>query len=667
MATTSPDPLGFDSYAQAIALRIDAALDTAHLSDDPLVAGIFGEWGSGKSHLLQFIFDVYRQTHRAAIAGTMGTADLGLPQDFALTLPVHFNPWKYEHEPHLLIPLVHHVRLAVESVQKDLASTASVEVLQALADAGTRFWRLARALASGVKFELNLGIAKATVDGGKAINAASAQTESPAADIPFESIYFQCHEYLADLVRPDNGPRLNFVVFIDDLDRCLPENAVQVLELIKTFLNLSAFAFVVALDDEIIERGVHHRYKEYRFHDREDQAPISGREYLEKIIHLPFRLPPLRAAQAEALIARRIDGMGADKDELQRAIFDPVEIPRNQRSETDLMAQDGGRSSKQAQLNISSSAHDEVASGRRIVDWILDSTPLVPRKLIRLLELFLFARQVLVGRGQQVRAGGIDPRLLLGICWVQLFAPELYRRIRQQRASFSLLAEWCKDKGELLSDGELDAILGIVPTPNVMNLPGASPEAEPTTYEYLHLKKPLAKFVKDFRKQRGGCESLLSLFRQLHPLLGNAFDSRILAPYLEWDVPPAAEFAAAEPGGRATGTASAAASPGRARRIADIQRTMDYLLSDSPATRQEVVALLDLNPGDTLELRDARALAERVALWLATVPTDIGPRRVIDGLYILAPYLEPYALREFYRETGLLGLTLRMPPERQPS
>lgn len=63
------------------------------------------------------------------------------------------------------------------------------------------------------------------------------------------------HGYLQDVVI-NTRIAVNFVVFVDDLDRCLPEKSVAVLELIKTVFNVESFAFVLALDDEVIERGI---------------------------------------------------------------------------------------------------------------------------------------------------------------------------------------------------------------------------------------------------------------------------------------------------------------------------------------------------------------------------------------------------------------------------
>lgn len=46
------DPLGYSVYAETLWQRIRDALDrdgpTEELGDDPLVVGIFGEWGGGQ-------------------------------------------------------------------------------------------------------------------------------------------------------------------------------------------------------------------------------------------------------------------------------------------------------------------------------------------------------------------------------------------------------------------------------------------------------------------------------------------------------------------------------------------------------------------------------------------------------------------------------------------
>jgi len=97
------------------------------------------------------------------------------------------------------------------------------------------------------------------------------------------------HKIVAEsVIRNQNG---RLIIFIDDLDRCLPEKAIEILEAIKLFMDVPGCVFVLGLDQEVIARGVELRYKE--FFKNGEQNPINGAKYLEKIIQLPFHIPPI--------------------------------------------------------------------------------------------------------------------------------------------------------------------------------------------------------------------------------------------------------------------------------------------------------------------------------------------------------------------------------------
>ena len=94
--------------------------------------------------------------------------------------------------------------------------------------------------------------------------------------------------------------RGRLAVFVDDLDRCLPDKAVEVLEAVKLFLDVPGCVFVLGIAREVIEEGIRVRYADY-------QARLDGAQYLEKIIQIPFALPPI-APEAVAGYVRRVTG-----------------------------------------------------------------------------------------------------------------------------------------------------------------------------------------------------------------------------------------------------------------------------------------------------------------------------------------------------------------------
>ena len=116
MSKDDGDFLGYGVYANTLWARIERALNKdaagGTLGDDPLVVGIFGEWGSGKSKLLGMVM-------QRALAVRDEQISAHKHDGYApLTIPVFFQPWKYEHEKHLLVPMLLHIVLALEGCLK---------------------------------------------------------------------------------------------------------------------------------------------------------------------------------------------------------------------------------------------------------------------------------------------------------------------------------------------------------------------------------------------------------------------------------------------------------------------------------------------------------------------------------------------------------------------
>ncbi len=73
------------------------------------------------------------------------------------------------------------------------------------------------------------------------------------------------------------------VVFIDDLDRCTPDRALEVLESMKSFFDIEGIVYVIGMDSDTINSLVRKKYGE--------ESDIKGLDYLQKIVQLPFQIP----------------------------------------------------------------------------------------------------------------------------------------------------------------------------------------------------------------------------------------------------------------------------------------------------------------------------------------------------------------------------------------
>ena len=87
------------------------------------------------------------------------------------------------------------------------------------------------------------------------------------------------------------------ILYVDDLDRCPPEQIIHVLQTVNLLLTLPLFVVVVAADPRWLLSALdrHHRQQ---FGD--DEGPRSL-HYLDKIFQIPYTMRPVRAHAAEYL------------------------------------------------------------------------------------------------------------------------------------------------------------------------------------------------------------------------------------------------------------------------------------------------------------------------------------------------------------------------------
>ncbi len=92
-------------------------------------------------------------------------------------------------------------------------------------------------------------------------------------------------------------------VFIDDLDRAQPDVALDIMESIRIALSEGNCVYILAVDERLIEQGLRLRYRELFAKETDAAINSKGQEYLEKIIQFRTRVPPRNAEQTQRLIA----------------------------------------------------------------------------------------------------------------------------------------------------------------------------------------------------------------------------------------------------------------------------------------------------------------------------------------------------------------------------
>ena len=134
---------------------------------------------------------------------------------------------------------------------------------------------MTRSILAGLS--LRIGVPHAlelSFDANKALEASrEARRKELDARVPrsfYHASFLALSEAFRDFVGEEADRRI--VVFVDDLDRCLPESALQVLESMKLFFDLEGFVFVVGLDQEVVEHVIDLKVRPVKGDDYERRA-----------------------------------------------------------------------------------------------------------------------------------------------------------------------------------------------------------------------------------------------------------------------------------------------------------------------------------------------------------------------------------------------------------
>lgn len=274
----------------------------------PYTIGIFGSWGSGKSSLML-------QMDEKLTSGSLAEGEYKT---------IWFKPWKYNSRDVLWNAFLHTILQEMAREQNGLIVTD--EWKQEL----KRFSRIAAQMAVS---EIGKGlpaIVAAGVGGGPPGAAAVSATilvrtwskirnrvQNP------DNARLKYYQYVQDLEtkfsylvekyletwKPTSNNTANrdkLAIFIDDLDRCGPAQAITVLEALKLYLNRANCIFIIGIDKEVIAKGITIKYGE--------ELQMSGKDYLEKIIQLHFDLPTPDFTQIRDMLRSEEKGLAYSED-----------------------------------------------------------------------------------------------------------------------------------------------------------------------------------------------------------------------------------------------------------------------------------------------------------------------------------------------------------------
>jgi len=281
----------------------------------PISIGVFGTWGTGKSTVLKLVEARLSKPKKGE-----ETKANGEDEQVAPPVVVTFDAWMYQ---------------GFDDARAALMEVVASELLK-IAEEKKTFVDKAKAFAGRVNYfrglsmiaDFGIGMALGIPPGlltraGSAVSSVFTGnvTEEQYGDLKKEAV--EAKKGLTELIKPAEkrtppkeieafrhefgellkGLNTTLVLFIDNLDRCLPDVAIGTLEAIRLFLFMPRTAFVIAADEDMIRHSVAKHF--------DDPNASHVRDYLDKVIQVPLRVPQVGAEDLRAYMYSLFVGLAA--------------------------------------------------------------------------------------------------------------------------------------------------------------------------------------------------------------------------------------------------------------------------------------------------------------------------------------------------------------------
>lgn len=251
------DLLGTDKYMEALNRFIIAARM-------PTTIAIQGEWGSGKTSMINQIRHKLCESDENPEAPFYG---------------VWLNTWQYslmKTPDEALMSIIEGLTEIILEIIEEKHKSKAQQITEKLTGALKVFGKAAAKTA----------ISKTGLDGAGIVNELVGGHASNKTVLGLrDSLENAIQECLA-LDKSISKPKKGFIFFIDDLDRIDPPVAVQILELIKNIFEVENCLFVIAVDYEVVVKGL-----VPKFGPLTDKNEREFRSFFDKIIQMPFSMP----------------------------------------------------------------------------------------------------------------------------------------------------------------------------------------------------------------------------------------------------------------------------------------------------------------------------------------------------------------------------------------
>jgi hypothetical protein len=251
------DPFRHDKLSRGEA--VDFVAQLIERAGGPFVVAVDGPWGTGKTTFIRMLQAVLRQANYQC---------------------VHFNAWEVDYTTDPLVAMVSAIdQIKLESPSQALAFRDRLKTIRKVTSLVAKRGAVAavKALTVGaldLEEETEAAISEFAGDAiGDIVDAFQKEREL--------LVKFRAELEGAITQLPASGKKPTLVFFVDELDRCRPTFAVELLERVKHLFGIANIVFVLAIDKAQLEASTAAIYG----------SRINAAEYLRRFIDIDFAIP----------------------------------------------------------------------------------------------------------------------------------------------------------------------------------------------------------------------------------------------------------------------------------------------------------------------------------------------------------------------------------------
>ena len=410
---------------------VDMVVDIATNRDlSPSTIGLYGDWGSGKSSLMKLAQKKIEEKN----------TEIGDEKDSIKTLCIEFNGWLfegYEDTKTSLCGVILDALADEKRFSKEIADYAKTLIKK------IDFNKiLGKGIKYGLDFFLTGGIGALT---DLTLSSVLSTIKTNVSEVQAKDLEEILNKFKKDdktrteiknfreefkqLLQKSNVE--NIVVFIDELDRCLPDTVLEVFEAMRLFLFVEGMSFVIGADERLIQYSIKSKYKEVPGNNLD-----IGKEYLEKVIQYPLYIPQLTRAEVNQYLACLLLRETLTENQFKEILSIIYTLAPNQDFSMEQISDKAP--------DIAESCKKDMALARQISSVLAPSINGNPRQCKRFLNT-LYMRLKLA----KARNVALDKNILAKLMLAEYFNPEFFKAVTkpENRELFKAF-----EKGEELND-----------------------------------------------------------------------------------------------------------------------------------------------------------------------------------------------------------------------